>query len=84
MPDQMKTILLIFIFYFGFLLWNSSFAQPSIQWQNTIGGFSHDEVFSIQQTADGGYILGGFSQSNIQATKRKTALEEPDFPITGL
>ena len=40
-----------------------------IQWQNTIGGSGNDEVRTINQTSDGGYILGGFSDSNISGNK---------------
>ena len=38
-------------------------ASGSIQWDKTIGGFNLDELYSLQQTTDGGYILGGTSQS---------------------
>ena len=41
----------------------------NIQWQNTIGGSSTDELFSIAQTFDSGYILGGYSQSNLSGDK---------------
>ena len=37
---------------------------PNIQWQKTFGGSSNDEIYSAQQTADGGYIMLGTSQSN--------------------
>jgi hypothetical protein len=37
----------------------------NIQWQNTIGGNFDDYLFSLEQTSDGGFILGGFSRSNI-------------------
>ncbi|MFI5171105.1 MAG: T9SS type A sorting domain-containing protein [Chitinophagales bacterium] len=40
-----------------------------IEWQNTIGGDLEDELTSLQQTDDGGYILGGFSDSNISGDK---------------
>jgi hypothetical protein len=43
-----------------------------IQWQNTIGGTDTDELGSLHQTTDGGYILGGFSQSNISGDKTET------------
>jgi hypothetical protein len=33
----------------------------TIEWQNTIGGSGDDQLQSIQQTTDGGYILGGDS-----------------------
>lgn len=41
----------------------------NIQWQNTIGGSNYDALSEIQQTADGGYILGGYSFSNISGDK---------------
>ncbi|HKR03153.1 MAG TPA: T9SS type A sorting domain-containing protein [Bacteroidia bacterium] len=41
----------------------------NIQWQNTIGGSKNDNLTSIEQTKDGGYILGGFSESNISGDK---------------
>lgn len=42
---------------------------PEIEWQNTIGGNSSDEAYSIQETTDGGYIVGGFSNSGISGDK---------------
>ncbi|MBX7139967.1 MAG: T9SS type A sorting domain-containing protein [Chitinophagales bacterium] len=36
----------------------------AIEWQKSLGGTSSDEAQSIQQTADGGYIVAGSSQSN--------------------
>src|SRR5688572_32196400 len=42
---------------------------PTIEWQNTIGGNSYDQLSSIQQTSDGGYIMGGFSTSTISGDK---------------
>ncbi|MBK7887449.1 MAG: hypothetical protein IPJ86_09135 [Bacteroidetes bacterium] len=53
----------------------------NIQWQNTIGGDNYDELYTIQQTTDGGYILGGWSQSSFSGIKQKTA---KDGRITGL
>lgn len=43
-----------------------SFGQtpPGIQWQKSLGGIDNDQAYSIQQTADGGYIISGGSQSN--------------------
>jgi uncharacterized delta-60 repeat protein len=32
-------------------------------WTRTYGGSSHDEASSVQQTADGGYIVAGFTYS---------------------
>jgi len=33
------------------------------QWSQTFGGSGNDEIYSVQQTTDGGYILAGFTQS---------------------
>jgi hypothetical protein len=35
-----------------------------IQWQKCFGGANQDEFYSAQQTADGGYIAGGYTTSN--------------------
>ena len=53
----------------------------AIQWQNTIGGSSTDYLYSIQQTMDGGYILGGFSQSNISGDKMENRCGGYDYWI---
>jgi len=39
-------------------------ASPSIEWQKSFGGSSDDWAHSIQQSADGGYIVAGKSESN--------------------
>jgi len=41
----------------------------NIQWQKTIGGNYDDVLHSLQRVADGGYILGGYSYSNISGHK---------------
>lgn len=41
----------------------------AIQWQKTFGGSGDDELTALQQTKDGGYILGGFSSSRISGDK---------------
>ncbi len=39
-------------------------SSGNIVWQKCLGGSSYDEVCSIQQTADGGYIVAGGTLSN--------------------
>ena len=56
-------------------------ATGTIQWQNTIGGSGDDQLQSIQQTADGGYILGGYSSSNISGNKTTTNKGDNDYWI---
>lgn len=42
---------------------------PAIEWENTIGGNASDALTSIKQTFDGGYIIGGSSNSDISGDK---------------
>ncbi len=51
----------------------------NIQWQNTIGGSDVDELYSLQQTLDGGYILGGYSYSNISGDKTENSTIAGDY-----
>jgi hypothetical protein len=51
----------------------------NIQWQNTIGGSDDDFLYSIRQTADGGYILGGYSRSNISGDKAENSNGSMDY-----
>jgi hypothetical protein len=50
-------------------------------WQNTIGGVSDDRLISLQQTSDGGYILGGSSTSDISGDKSENCLGFDDYWI---
>lgn len=54
-------------------------AVGNITWQNTIGGNRFDVLYSIKQTIDGGYILGGSSNSEISEDKTETCILRPDF-----
>lgn len=38
-------------------------SSGNIVWQKSFGGSSDDQVFSIEQTDDGGFIAGGYSNS---------------------
>ena len=53
----------------------------SIQWQKTLGGSGMDIFASIQQLADGSYIMGGYSASNISGNKTENSKGEEDFWI---
>lgn len=44
-------------------------AQGNKQWDRVYGGSANDIMRSVQQTQDGGYILGGYSDSNISGDK---------------
>ncbi len=63
----------------------TSFAQaPDIEWQNTIGGSLSDNLPSIAQTDDNGYILGGYSNSSISGDKTENNLGFSDYWVVKL
>ncbi|MBK7388213.1 MAG: T9SS C-terminal target domain-containing protein [Bacteroidetes bacterium] len=51
----------------------------NIQWQNTIGGSNYDELFSIYQTVDGGYVMGGRSLSDLSGDKTENSNGSYDY-----
>ncbi|HYV53022.1 MAG TPA: T9SS type A sorting domain-containing protein [Chitinophagaceae bacterium] len=51
------------------------------QWDKDFGGTEADELYSIQQTADGGYILGGYSSSGISGNKTQPLVGSIDYWI---
>jgi hypothetical protein len=53
-------------------------------WDKTLGGMSGDQLTSIQQTRDGGYILGGGSDSDISGDKTQASKGAGDFWIVKL
>jgi Secretion system C-terminal sorting domain len=44
-------------------------AQGNKQWDKVYGGTEDDQLFDLQLTADGGYILGGYSRSPVGGDK---------------
>jgi len=71
----------IFRLIIAFLFTSSSLFAQEIEWQKTIGGSSEDLIYSIKQTSDGGYILGGLSSSNISGDKSENCLGSSDYWI---
>lgn len=56
----------------------------NVEWDNTIGGDGEDELKSLEQTDDGGYILGGWSASNISGDKTENCLGVYDYWVLKL
>ncbi len=56
----------------------------NILWQNTIGGNSSDGLSSVIETTDGGYLLGGSSNSAISGDKTEASQGESDYQIVKL
>lgn len=60
----------------------SIYAQdPNILWQRTIGGDRYDGVEEVRETPDGGYILGGASNSDISGEKTENSKGDFDMWI---
>lgn len=54
-------------------------AQGEVQWQKTYGGKYADELRSMEQTKDGGYILGGYSNSPQSGDKTEPSIGIGDY-----
>lgn len=54
-------------------------ALGTIQWQKTIGGNRSEGISSIEETTDGGYIVGGTSTSDVSGDKTEPCFIGPDF-----
>jgi hypothetical protein len=53
----------------------------NMQWEKTFGGTEEDKLISLQQTTDGGYILGGFSNSPASGDKSQNIQGANDYWI---
>lgn len=53
--------------------------EGKVLWEKTIGGKYVDELKSIVQTVDEGYVLGGYSNSPISGDKSETNLGQGDY-----
>ncbi|MGH2667480.1 T9SS type A sorting domain-containing protein [Flavobacterium sp.] len=58
--------------------------KGKIQWQQTIGGSYTDELKSVVPTKDGGYILGGYSNSPASGEKTADNIGTGDYWIVKL
>ena len=56
----------------------------NIQWDKTLGGSGTDYLESLEQTSDGGYILGGESSSNKSGQKSENSRGDQDYWIVKL
>lgn len=67
----MKKLLLFLIINFSFSIINYCKGQNPLvkQWDKRFGGTDYEWFNSIQQTIDGGFILGGYSFSRISGDK---------------
>ncbi|QNF35466.1 T9SS type A sorting domain-containing protein [Adhaeribacter swui] len=59
-------------------------AAGNKQWDKTLGGSGSDYLQAIQQTNDGGYILGGSSDSPVSGDRTAAAAGKQDFWVVKL
>src|SRR4051812_16499562 len=65
----------LFILFAGLFFPVYLFSQPAIEWQKALGGTESEEAYSIQQTADSGYIVAGYTYSNDSNVSGSNGLE---------
>lgn len=58
--------------------------KGEIQWQKTIGGNQDDQLYTVIQTYDKGFVLGGNSNSDVGDYKTKSNSEGTDFWVVKL
>lgn len=49
-------------------------ATGDVRWDRTFGSESHDDMTCVLPTADGGYLLGGFSSAGISGAKSQASI----------
>ncbi|MBX7048452.1 MAG: T9SS type A sorting domain-containing protein [Chitinophagales bacterium] len=77
----MKLILFIVLAFFVEFAYSQA---PEIEWQNTIGGGSSDNLSCISLCHDGGYIIGGSSGSTIFGDKSEDNIGYLDYWVVKL
>lgn len=58
-----------FLLFFTVILFTNYSLNAQTVWQNTIGGSGADELVDLIKTSDGGYLLVGYSDSDISGDK---------------
>lgn len=53
-------------------------------WERTLGGSGDDRLKDIQQTSDGGYVIGGDSESGVSGNKTSTNYGASDYWVVKL
>ena len=59
-------------------------SQGKKEWDKTLGGKYYDELKSIEQTQDEGFILGGYSNSPISGDKTEANIGQGDYWVVKL
>jgi hypothetical protein len=59
-------------------------ASGTIEWQTSLGGDQNENCYAVLQTADGGYIVGADSESDISGNKTESSFGGKDYWIIKL
>lgn len=78
----MKKTITTLILFFAFI--NLYGQDPNIEWQITLGGNEEETIRSVEETSDGGMIIGGTSNSNISGDKTENSRGANDYWILKL
>jgi hypothetical protein len=63
MKSLFNTLFFLWVFILFITVPRALAQPPEIEWYRTYGADSSDEVFSVQQTSDGGYVFAGNTRS---------------------
>jgi hypothetical protein len=58
--------------------------QGHVLWNRLFGGSAGDQLFDLQPTSDGGFVLGGWSSSGVEGTKTSPNYGGYDFWVVRL
>ena len=56
----------------------------NIIWQKSFGGNNEDTLWTVLQTSDGGYMIGGYSDSDISGEKNENSQGDLDYWVLKL
>lgn len=59
-------------------------AAGNLIWQKDVGGLERDELFALENTPDGGCIVGGQSQSGVSGNKTEASRGGKDYWVVKL
>lgn len=54
-------------------------SEGNIEWQTTVGGNKNDYIFTCNLVSDGGYVFGGFSESDLSGNKAEPCYGTFDY-----
>jgi hypothetical protein len=65
--------------FIPFQLAAQTVSPPTIEWQRSFGGTNGDVASCIRQTSDGGFVVGGYSGSDVSGNKTSANFGHLDY-----